>query len=51
MIVLITKSSYNILDTTEIENLVNETITINKDISKTIGNGFLILDQMELIEL
>ena len=37
---LIIKCSYNILDTTAIENLVNNTITIIEDVSKTIGNGF-----------
>ena len=35
---LIIKSSYNQIDTTE--NLVNKTITINEDVSKTISNGF-----------
>ena len=40
---LIIKSSYNQLDTTAIENLVNNTITINEDVSKTISDGFLVL--------
>ena len=34
------KSSYNQLDNTAIENLVNNTISINEDVSKTISNGF-----------
>ena len=37
---LIVKSSYNQIDTTAIENLVNKTITIIEDVSKTISNGF-----------
>ena len=37
---LIIKSSYNQLDTTAVENLVNKTMTINEDVSKTINNGF-----------
>ena len=37
---LIIKISYNQLDTTAIDNLVNKTITINEDVPKNISNGF-----------
>ena len=37
---LIINSSCNQIVTTTIENLVNKTITLNEDVSKTISNGF-----------